>query len=54
MKTKVQMFKIIKIFKWTFTIKVPDFLNPWELSGNTVIFDKPPSKEDIVSIHYES
>jgi len=52
---KVEMYRIIKIFKWTFTIRVPDFLNPWEYTGdNTIRFDKPPKKKDILKFDWET
>jgi len=50
---KLQMYKIIKIFKWKFIIRIPDFLNPWEYTeDNTIRFDKPPNKNDILEIRY--
>ena len=51
MKSKVEIYKIIKIFKWSFSIKVPDFLNPWEYTDNdTITFKDPPKKNEIVTI----
>lgn len=47
----VKMYKIIKIFKWQFAIRIPDFLNPWEYTDNeTITFDRPPNKNDIIKI----
>ena len=52
---KVQMYKIIKIFKWKFAIKIPNFLNPWEYTNdNTIRFSKPPTKKDILKLDWES
>lgn len=48
---KVEMYKIIKIFKWKFAIRIPDFLNPWEYTNdNTIRFTEPPKKDEIVQL----
>ena len=54
MKVKTKLYKIFNIFKWKIVIKIPDFLNPWEYNtDNTIIFIKPPSKNDIVHLRYK-
>ncbi len=50
---KIKQYRIIKIFKWEFHIKIPDFLNSWEISeDNTIILQEPPNKKDILIITY--
>lgn len=49
---KIELWKIVKIFGKEFHIKIPNFMNPWKLAGRQIVFNNPPTKNELVTVEY--
>lgn len=50
----VKVYKIIKIFKWRFVIKIPNFLHPWRyIKDESITFQDPLDENNILTITRE-